>query len=206
MSFIFPPVTLQTLFGKKRLIVSPGSSITIQVVISEETNDTLTITKQPVQTGASITDHAYQEPTVFTMTFLQQVGSSNTDIGSNVKNTLDQLRSPFANDGLANLYAGFLDLQSSREPFKVVTPKRIYNNMLLAVLRQNTDKRTENILSLSCTFQQVILVSVGSVQVSPGSQRNAAATQATQNGGNKSALAKGAPTGTPTYTQAGIVQ
>lgn len=176
MSFIPQPITLQSVFGKKRMI----GPITVQVIVSEDTQDQLTITRQPVQTGASITDHAYLEPTSLAMRILQQ----DTSLGA--------VLSTFTGNGLAAIYQQFLDLQSSRTPFNVITPKRIYKNMLVATLRQTTDKSTENILALDVTLQQVILVSIGVTTVSPSNQGNKAKTQATQNVGRKSALATAA--------------
>jgi hypothetical protein len=179
MSFLSQPITLQSLFGTKRTI----GPITVQTPINEETTDVLTVTKQPVQSGAPITDHAYQEPTVLTMNILQQ---NNTSILG-----LQELTETFSGPGaggLAQIYQTFLSLQSSRVPFNVLTPKRVYKNMLITTLRQNTDSKTENILSLSITLQQVIIVSVGTVQVPPTQQTNPAATQATQNAGQKSSF------------------
>lgn len=178
MGFLPEPITLQGVFGKKRMI----DSIAIQVIISEETSDVLTITRQPVQTGASITDHAYKEPTVLNMKILQQ----NNDLVSGFLST-------FSGNGLAAIYQKFLDLQfpsngSGPVPFKVITKKRIYKNMLIASLRLNTDKSTENILSLDVQLQQVILVSIGVAQIPASAQRNRKVTQATQNTGRESAL------------------
>lgn len=163
MSFITTPISLQSLFGKNRKI----GDIDVNVVISEGTDDTLTITKQPVQQGASITDHAYKEPTTFSM----QVYFSDNFFVS-----------------LQDIYDQLLELQDSRTPFDVVTPKRIYRNMLIASLRQTTDKTTENCLALNIAFQEVIIVSISTVQVPPRRQKLKAVTQATQNVGKKSAL------------------
>lgn len=189
MSFLPQPITLQSVFGTKRQI----GPISIQVIISEETNDNLSITRQPVQTGASITDHAYKEPTVLNMRILQQ----NNDLVSGFLST-------FSGNGLAAIYQQFLDLQfpsdgSGPTPFDVITKKRIYKNMLVASLRQTTDKQTENILALEVQLQQVILVSIGVTTISPSSLGNKAVTQATQNLGRQSGLFKlfqPLPTGT----------
>lgn len=163
MSFLPAPITLQSLFGKKRQI----GDIKLNVVVSESTNDTLTITKQPVQLGASITDHSYKEPTAFTMTAYFQ---------DNITTSLSQA------------YQKLLDLQSSRQPFAVVTPKRIYKNMLMASLGQTTDKTTENTLFITMSFQEVILVSVTTTTVARNKQKSAGATGATQPAGRKSAI------------------
>ena len=166
MSFLSQPVTLQSLFGKNRTF----GEITVQVVLNESTNDNLIITKHPVQDGASISDHAYKEPTTFSMKVLFQDNLS-TD--------------------LRTIYQQLLDLQVARKPFDIVTPKRIYRSMLIASLGQVTDKRTENILSITLSFQQVIIVSVQTVQIVPRPrQKNPGATGATQPAGRKSALLK----------------
>lgn len=163
MSFLPQPITLQSLFGKVRKI----DSIRVNVVISENTTDTLTITKQPVQQGASISDHAYKEPTILTMVayFEDNIFTS-----------------------LSELYDDLLELQISRVPFDVVTPKRIYENVLLASLTQTTDRSTENCLSVAMTFQEVVIVTVTTTQVPRLRQRIPGATGATQNAGKKSAL------------------
>jgi len=167
MSILTQPITLQSLFGQNRTI----GEITVDVVVKEDTNDTLTITKQPVQQGASITDHAYKEPTVLSMSIFFQ------------DNFLVSL---------SKLYKELLDLQTNRVPFTVTTPKRIYESMLIATLSQTTDKYTENCLALNVTFQEVILVSVGVVEVPRTKQRFPGTTGATQPAGKKSLLRSGA--------------
>lgn len=162
MSFLQEPIT-QLLIRPRRKI----GDIDVNVVISENTTDTLTITKQPVQTGANITDHAFKEPTIMTMSayFKDNIGVS-----------------------LAKIYADLLALQNSRIPFDVITPKRIYRDMLISILTQTTDKNTENTLSVIFSFQQVIIVNVSSVVVPRAKQRNPGVTGSTENAGKKSAL------------------
>lgn len=166
MSFLTEPVTLQSLFGKDRKF----GSITVQVVVSETTNDVLTITKQPVQQGTSITDHSFKEPTVFSM---QILFSDNVFVS------------------LSKIYQDVLDVQKNRIPIDVITPKRIYKSVLLAAIGMTTDKRTENILSLNLTFQEVIIVKVSTTQVPRANQKQPAVTAATEAAGKKSAIATG---------------
>ncbi len=163
MSFLSQPIQ-DIIIGSSRKI----GGIKVAVVINESASDVLTITKQPVQQGATITDHAYKEPTTFSTTiyFADNLTTS-----------------------LSKIYQNLLDLQVSRIPFDIVTPKRIYRSMLMATLSQTTDKNTENCLSITATFQEVIIVSVSTTQVHRAKQRNAAATGKTENAGKKSALA-----------------
>jgi hypothetical protein len=171
MGFLDQPITLQSLFGTKRTI----GPIQAQVVTSESTSDTLTITKQPVQQGVTVSDHAFKNPTVLAMNIYQQ----DTSI-------LSELGSTFNSNGLAQLYQQFQDLQNSLVPFSVVTPTRVYSNVLMSTLGKTTDKLTENILSLQLTFETLIIVTVLTVQVERRFQKNAGRTGATQPAGKKS--------------------
>lgn len=172
MSFLTQPLT--QIFIKPMRSIGP---ITLQVVINENTTDTLTVTKQPVQQGASITDHSYLEPTVFSSTAYFKDNSFST------VNGVSPLVNPSA--GLAKIYQTLLDLQSSRTPFGIVTPKRIYTSMLMTALSQTTDKSTENTLAVSFSCQQIIIVSVSTANVPRTNQKNPGSTGATQNAGQK---------------------
>lgn len=162
MGFLDQPLSLIAIRPLRKI-----EEIDAYVVISESTNDTLTITKQPVQQGASITDHSYKEPTVFTTTAYFKAGLSRP---------------------LSKLYQQLLDLQNSREPFDIITPKRIYRSMLMKVLSQTTDKATENILAVNMTFEEIVIVNVSTTQVPRIKQKIPGATGRTENAGKKSAL------------------
>lgn len=166
MSFLSQPLQ-SILIRPKRQI----DDIAVQVVTSEQTTDTLTITKQPLQVGASATDHAYMEPASFTHSIYFQDNLSTS---------------------LAKIYQKLLDLQSSAEPFVIITPKRIYKSMLMATLTQTTDKLTENCLAIHASYQQIILVPIQSATVPRIQQRNPGRTGKTESGGQKSGLFKGA--------------
>ena len=169
MSFLSQP--LETiLIQSKRMI----GTIAVQVVTNENTTDQLTITKQPVQMGAVITDHAYMEPTSFSHTIYFAAP------GFTGGTTLQQI------------YQQLLALQSSAAPFSIITPKRTYTNMLMTSLGMTTDKQTENCLSIHASYQQIILVPVSPTTAIPRShQKNPGANGATQNAGQQSMLSKG---------------
>lgn len=164
MSFLSVPISI---FPTKQRQID---AIKVDVIINESANDTLTITKQPVQQGASITDHAYKEPTGFSATINFRDNSTKS---------------------LSKIYRELLDLQVSRVPFTIITPKRIYRNMLMSSIGQTTDAKTENCLALVISCQEVILVPVTTTQVPRTKQKSPGATGATQNAGKKSAILTG---------------
>lgn len=115
------------------------------LVVDESGTDELEMTQHPVQRGANITDHAYVKPSQLTMKIM-----------------FDDSEMP-----LEESYAALLDLQASREPFEIITGKRMYQNMLFKSIGVTTDKATEQVLAVSCSFQQVILVDVVVTTVPP---------------------------------------
>jgi len=137
-----------------------------QVTVREVGTDELEITQHPVQEGAAITDHAYKKPVGLVVELM------------------------FSDDllPLAETYDRLLALQASRVPFDVVTGKRIYRNMLFKSLGNTTDDKTENILQIVATIQEIITVRVEVTSVPPRSrQRMAGKTGKTQNAGTKKA-------------------
>jgi len=179
MSFLSQPIQIIPIQPQRTIGggIAGVAPIAMQVVVDERTTDSLTITKQPVQQGASITDHSFQEPTVFSSTAYFK------DNSQSLLGELNSFTSPSV--GLAKIYQQLLDLQALRTVFNIVTPKRIYNNMLLASLTQTTDKATENCLAVSMAFQQVIIVTVATTNVPRINQTNPGRTGATQNAGTK---------------------
>lgn len=134
--------------------------------LEENSNDELEITEHPVQRGANITDHAYLKPSTVSIRFSYAPGTTP----------------------LSQLYTELRDLQASREPFTIVTGKRVYSNMLFKSLSVNTDVTKENILSVIGNFQEIILVDVVSTTVPVRSkQKQPEKTDSTQNTGDKKA-------------------
>lgn len=136
------------------------------VVLEENSTDELEITAHPVQSGAEISDHAYLKPAMVTTRFMYGVQSGE----------------------LWDIYTKLRELQEKRELFDVVTGKRDYSNMLLKTLSVNTDKSTENVLSVTADFQQVILAKVETTTLPPKeNQKMPNKTGSVQNMGNKNA-------------------
>ncbi len=179
MSFLNEPVSIIPLRPVRKI-----GNINVNVVIQENTNDTLTITRQPVQQGASITDHSYKEPTTLSMSIYLQNNSFTSLLNANtIRNPLDSLSNSV--NGLAKIYKDLLDLQNARSPIDVITPKRIYRSMLISTLSNTTDRLTENCLKIDIGFQEVIIVKVSTTQVPRIRQKFPGATGKTENAGRK---------------------
>lgn len=153
------PVTIRT---ARRI-----GDIEATVTIEESGSDELEITQHPVQRGAAITDHAYVKPAGLAVRVMFAETEQRT---------------------LEDTYRALLDLQASREPFEIVTGKRIYEDMLFKSIAVVTEKATERVLSVACTFQQVIIVDVVVTSVPPrAQQKTPGKTGGTEKAGAKQA-------------------
>lgn len=163
------------------------------VTINENTVDELEITQQPVQQGASISDHAFKKPIELSIQILFQsdliLGNDLATIYNNLLNLqIPQPTPPAAFVGPLPA-SGVPPAQpagpAALQVVTVTTPKRTYKNMVAKMIKCTTDKNTENILSIGITFQEVITVSVGLTDVPASQLKNPSSNAATQTVGNK---------------------
>ncbi len=121
-----------------RVIDPDGIALVAEVTVSEAAEDRLIITQHPVESGATISDHAFKLPVQLRL----HVGWSAAYVGGDV----------------SQVYAQVLALQASRKLFTVYTGKRLYKNMLVAEIRENTTSRTEFTFLADISLEQVIIV------------------------------------------------
>jgi hypothetical protein len=123
---------------------------------SVQHDTTLTITKHPVQTGASVSDHAYMEPKQLTF----EIGMS--DVMQSIISgqfTDHQSRSVSA-------YNTLRKLQEQRIPVQVVTRLGVYQNMLIETISAPDDYKTMYGLKATVTMQEILVVQVATVKIS----------------------------------------
>ena len=160
------------------------NGISIQATIEEINSDSLQITEHPVEQGAAISDHSYKRPSELVL----KCGWSNSTLESSIGSisSLFEGGSVSMSDYISNIYSQLLALQESRTPFKITTSKREYDNMLIAGLQVTTDNQTNNILMVSATCKQIIIVKTQATKLPPASsQADPASTSGTENTGVK---------------------
>ncbi len=183
MGFIVQPQTFLAV-GLSRSFGTSSQIFSGYVTVNENTTDSLEITQQPVQQGASIADHAFKKPTTF---------SCQLRFSASVLPGLSLTQGITAPQSLSSIYQKLLTLQNSNVPLNCTTPKRPYKNMLIQSLGVTTDKTTENVLAINITFQQIITVPFKVGNVSPSQLQNAASNAGTNQAGQKASfLAQGA--------------
>ena len=168
-------VSTAGLIGLNSVLVKPTRSIgpfTAQITVKEQHEDTLEITDHPVEQGAVISDHAFKMPAKLTL----EVGWSNSPSKAGLVEGLvgaatstvagaQSILSGNSQQQVRDLYAKLLKLQSDAIPFEIFTGKRRYSDMLIQSISTTTEKNTENILMLTLSCRQVIIVRTSVVLV-----------------------------------------
>lgn len=137
--------------------VSAIDDILPDITIEERHEDTLEITRHPVEQNAAIADHAFKNPVRCTM----KCGWSNT--------SPQALGNP---NYVKQVYQQLLALQASREPFDILTLKRLYSNMLMRSIRTTSDRWNSTSMVIHADFEEVIIVTTQTVQVPAANQKN----------------------------------
>lgn len=138
----------------------------------------LSITEHPVQTGASISDHAFMEPR--TVTF--EIGMS--DVMQDLSEYISGIESFNNGDSPSksiNAYKVLEKLQQDRIPMTVVTRLNTYNNMLISSLVVPDDKNTTYALRATVTLKEIIVAKVTTVKISARSQITDSTNMGNQN-------------------------
>lgn len=134
--------------GREKLI--------FDAIFSIQHESTTNITEHPIQTGASVADHAYEEPSKLTF-----------DIGmSDVMESIIPGQFSDNNSRSISAYEKLRELQSQRLPLSVVTKLWSYSNMLIETISTVEDSKTTYGLRATVTLKQVFVVNVNTVKVS----------------------------------------
>lgn len=164
--------------------------ITADVTVEEVHTDTTEITRHPVEQGAAITDHAYDQPQELTITAAWSNSSTQSGGDPNY---------------VQEVYQAFLSLKSSRVLLTVITGKRLYTNMLIERITERTDRFWENAMQLVIELREVIRVTTQTVTVPQNSSlANPSSNGATQNRGTVSATPSASTFNNTAATNAGL--
>lgn len=162
--------------------------LTADITVEEVHDDDVTITRHPVEKTAAVTDHAYPEP----VTLKVRIGYSPAGAGTDGQQT----------DGgdpvsLQSIYEQYIELKNKRELLVVQTGKRLYENMLIRSISVTTNADTENVIFISLSLQELILVETQTVTVPSNTvQAQPKKTANTLNGGSKQCISPTAFSGT----------
>lgn len=159
------------------------ANVEIQALLEENYLDAVEVTEHPVELGAAITDHAYRRPSEVIL----RCGWSNS---SNLAALLGTASAVISGGSMAGadyaaaVYSQLLALQQARIPFSIQTTKRLYDSMLITALQVTTDSKTGNILLVTATCREIIVVETVATTLPPrANQADPASTAETENQG-----------------------
>lgn len=134
--------------------------IELDAVITEAHSNVVTLTKNPVELGADISDHAIIQPKVLNIT--AQV--SDTPLGAAAfGQILDTVTGLFGSSTTQNLtrsnaaYNAMVQLMETREPISVQTKLKLYQDMIITNLSVTQDKDSSRIVMFNLTIEEVII-------------------------------------------------
>lgn len=151
-----------TSFTHKRTIKTQDTSLLgdmwIEVTFDEKTVDEYQVTSHPVETGGVVSDHMFRLPTKYTI----NAGFSGNGLFNSIK-IIGNIIYNIANNQflsgptlLQTQYAMLLEMQQAKQLFNIVTPKRIYKNMVIKTLTVETGIDTENVLNFTAECVEII--------------------------------------------------
>ena len=143
--------------------------IQLDAVISESHVNEVSLTNNPVEFGAEITDNAVVQPKQINI--LAEV--SDTPLGvAALGQIVDLVTGLFGTSTIENItrsnaaYNAVIQLQEEREPIEIQTKLRLYTDMIITNVGVQQDKNTSRIVRMSIDLQQVIITESEIVQLS----------------------------------------
>ena len=154
--------------------------IQLDAVISESHVNEVSLTNNPVELGAEITDHAVVQPK--RLNIVAQV--SDTPMGlAAFGQIVDLVTGLFGTSTTDNItrsnaaYNAIVQLQEAREPIELQTKLKLYTNMIITNVSVQQDKNTSRIVRMSIDVQQVIITQSEIVQLSEDQLRAGSAKE-----------------------------
>jgi hypothetical protein len=146
------------------------AGVELDAVISETHNNNISLTKNPVELGTDITDHAIIEPKKISI--VAQV--SDTPLGTAALGEIvDSVTGFFGTSTSQNLtrstaaYNAIKEIVEQREPIEVQTKLVLYTNMLITSLNITQDKDSSRVALMNITLEEVLITSSEIIQFDP---------------------------------------
>lgn len=147
---------LANLPGAPPFVEKPAQTYVFDAILRADHNQTLRITEHPVQTGASITDHAYRMPPRIMLEIGMSDAMESYDPDAWTSDTSKSV----------SAYQTVLDLQKNRTLMMLKTRLDTYENCVIETIEAPDTYKTLNGLRMTVTFRQIFMATVTSVSSS----------------------------------------
>ena len=131
------------------------ATVELDIVVSEGVTTSSTITENPVEQGADVTDHIITNAMTFSMTGMVSdtpVKFLGGKLGGNANDVLGLERPT------TKAWDALLELQATKEPFTLITGLKEYDNVFIESLTTIQDKDTSQILNFTANMKEIIMV------------------------------------------------
>ena len=132
--------------------------VPVDAILDYQGEMSVTLTKNPVQKKADVSDHRIPQP----KTLIIELGVSN-DVVSDLLGQAKKVVAGYASLLGMNLddkriltYKKFEELMLRGQPFTVITPHGIYENMLITKVKPHTTLETQGLFYGTVEFQELI--------------------------------------------------
>ena len=168
------------------IMPSNNQRIMPNIVVHERHHDEVIMTEQPVEIGAAITDHSFRNPSRLRLVY----GYSNSCLKAIFKDFEDGyglLQHGLVNFGegyIRSTYTHLFNVLQSRCICKVVTTKRVYQNMLITSLETETTPETAFSMFIAIEMKELLRASArdyASVGVNKGGTKQLQSIQTQPN-------------------------
>jgi len=133
----------------RTILLSPTwGTVAFDAVFHLDHHAEAVLTEHPVQSGAPVSDHAFVKPSALTI----EVGMTDAIEGGSAGRS-------------ASAFQMFMDLLELKEPLRIVTRLKTYDNMVVTSVSAPDDKATMNGLRAMIAFREVIMVDAATVSV-----------------------------------------
>lgn len=144
--------------------------IQLDAVLSETHNNAIRLTKNPVELGADITDHAIIEPK--RINIVAQV--SDTPLGTaalgEIVDLITGLFGTATSDNITRsnaAYNAMLQIMELREPIEVQTKLKLYSDMMITSLTTTQDKTSSRIVLMNINLEEVLITESQIIKLDP---------------------------------------
>jgi hypothetical protein len=138
--------------------------LVFDATLKTDHNSKVTATSHPIESGASISDHAFVEPSEVSF----EVGVSDAEVNNGTFGSGERGVKAFQE---------LLKLQMSRKLIKAVTRLRSYSNMLITSVSAPDDYTTMNAFKAMIMLREIPVVGTSTVSVSERSSASSSQAQ-----------------------------
>lgn len=142
--------------------------IQLDGVLSESHTNRVRLTKNPIELGADVTDHAIIEPKK--LDIIATVSDTPLGIAA-LGQIVDLVTGLFGTSTSSNItrsnaaYNALVQLQEAREPISVQSKLRLYEDMIITNISAIQDKGSSRVAEMNISLEEAIIVDTETVQL-----------------------------------------